>query len=524
MVPLWYHKYKMNRTCVLVVLDGWGLGPADQSNPIYAACPETIAAIERRYPGCALQASGLAVGLPWDEEGNSEVGHVTLGTGRVSDQHSERITRAIIEGTFAKNPALTGAFAHARASGGAVHLVGLLTSGIVHAAFSHLEALLALAAEHAAIPVSLHLMTDGIDSAPREARALFEKLVRALPPNVRIASILGRYYGMDRDRHFDRTRAAYRALVGEAPRVAAWTEALERSYAKGLRDEFVEPQVIEHGRPIQNGDAIIFFNFREDSMRQLSDAFTVPEFNAFPRAPLQNLKVVTMTAYRLDTAAEVAFPSPPMPNPLGAVLAERGFRQLRIAETEKYAHVTYFFNGRREEPFANEFRILIPSLAVPRKEEHPAMQAKAITDRVVLALGERSFDFILVNYANPDIIAHTGNYAATVAAIEAVDRELNRLLTAAEEGGHVLMITADHGNAEVLVDPRTGEAEAKHNPSPVPCYLVAPEFTRENPPRPDPALVQGLLSDVAPTILDLFGIPPPREMTGTSLLPIFRTG
>lgn len=514
----------MARTYVLAILDGWGLGPHDQSNPIYAARPETVARLETRYPGCALQASGLAVGLPWDEEGNSEVGHVTLGAGRSSEQHSERISRAIGEGTFAKNPALRSAFAHVKGTGGTVHFIGLLTSGIVHASFAHLEALLALAKEHAGTPVALHLLTDGIDSGPREARALFARLATLLAgaPSVKIASVGGRYYGMDRDGHFDRTREAYRAIVGEAPRASSWEEALQGAYAKGLNDEFVEPRCVEGVPPMVSGDAIVFFNFREDSMRQLSDAFLIPTFLGFSRKPLERLKIVTMTNYRRDTGAEVAFPAEPMAHTVGEVLADKGLRQLRIGETEKYAHVTYFFNGRREEPFANEFRILIPSENASRKDERPAMQAKAITDRAILALNEKSFDFILLNYANPDIIAHTGNYAATVAGVEVVDHELSRLVTAVEEGGHAMLITSDHGNAEVLIDPRTGEPETKHDPSPVPCYLVAQEFARTNPSKPDPLMVQGLLPDVAPTLLDLMGIPPPDEMTGTSLLPYFR--
>lgn len=514
----------MARTYVLVILDGWGLGPPDQTNPIHAARPETIAKIEAKYPGLALQASGLAVGLPWDEEGNSEVGHVTLGTGRASDQHSELISRAIEDGTFLKNAALVGAFAHAAKNKSTLHLVGLLTSGIVHASRAHLEALLRMAGNYPGVPISLHLFTDGVDSGPREARALLTRLSALIThtPQIGIASLTGRYYGMDRDRHFDRTRSAYRALVGEAPLAATWDEALQATYAKGLNDEFVEPRTLSPARPIASRDAVIFFNFREDSIRQISDAFLAPDFKEFPLTPLQRMQFVTMTSYRRENATQVAFPAEPMPHPLGAVLADHGLRQLRIGETEKYAHVTYFFNGRREEPFPNEFRILIPSLTVSHKEERPAMMAEAVTERALLALREKSFDFILLNYANPDVIAHTGNYAATVAAVETVDRELGRLLAAVEEGGHAMLITSDHGNAEVLIDPRTGEPETKHNPSPVPCYLVAPEFARANPPRPNGNAVQGLLSDVAPTLLELMDIPAPREMTGTSLLSYFR--
>ncbi|MBI2278819.1 MAG: 2,3-bisphosphoglycerate-independent phosphoglycerate mutase [Candidatus Brennerbacteria bacterium] len=521
----------MKRTYLLAILDGWGLGPSDQGNPIYAARPETIATIETRYPGVALQASGLAVGLPWDEEGNSEAGHITLGAGRPSEQHSERITRAIAQGTFTKNEALRGAFTHARARHSTLHLVGLLTSGLVHASFSHLEALIRMADDYPEVLVALHLMTDGIDSAPREARTLVPKVLAASAthPNVRLASLGGRYYGMDRDGHFDRTAVAYRALAGEAPFAASWEAALQETYAKGLNDEFVEPRKLPEFRPVARGDTVIFFNFREDSIRQLADAFISPTFNAFPRTRLEDAYFVTMTAYREHSPARAAFPAEPMAHSLGETIAAHGLRQLRIAETEKYAHVTYFFNGRREEPFPNEFRILVPSLSAFHKDTHPEMMARAVTDRAMLALREGSFDFILMNYANPDIIAHTGNYAATVAAIETVDRELRRLLTAVEEGGHAALITADHGNAEVLIDLKTGEPETKHNPSPVPCWLVAPEVARPslgpaslNPLRPRANQVEGFLADVAPTILDLMRIPKPPEMTGVSLLPYFR--
>lgn len=514
----------MHRTYVLTVLDGWGLGPANQGNPIHAAAPKTIADIEARFPGCALQASGLAVGLPWDEEGNSEVGHVTLGAGRSIPQHSERISRAIADGSFQKNPAFEKAFRHAEKTNGAVHLVGLLTSGIVHASFEHLRALVTLAGAHPRVPVGLHLMTDGIDSAPREARALLTKLATVVTafPNVTITNVIGRHYGMDRDKHFDRTRKAYRALVGDARSASTWDEALNRAYEKGLNDEFVEPAAIGTPRPIKSGDAVIFFNFREDSMRQLVRAFLDPSFAEFPRVPLENLEIITMTSYEEGFAAAVAFPIEPIKNSFGKIIADRGLRQLRIAETEKYAHVTYFFNGRHDAPFPGEFRVLIPSLAPPHKEEASGMQAHAITDRAILALRENTFDFILINYANPDIIAHTGNYDATVAAVRAVDEELGRLVAAAEEGNHALLITSDHGNAEEVMDPVTGEPETKHNPSPVPCYLVAAEFERANPPRPRAAEVQGFLADVAPTLLELMGIPKPSVMTGASLLPYLR--
>ncbi|MEK7512571.1 MAG: 2,3-bisphosphoglycerate-independent phosphoglycerate mutase [Patescibacteria group bacterium] len=511
----------MRKTVVLAILDGWGIGTPDESNPIYTAKPKAIDFIERRYPAGALQSSGMAVGLPWEEVGNSEVGHLTIGAGRVLFQHFPKISMAIDEGTFFKNLALREAFIHAKRTGGAVHLVGLLSSGNVHASFSHLLALLDLAKSEECSALFLHLFLDGRDSSPRSAGEIMHQLHAAIAERGIgiVATLSGRYYGMDRDQHWDRTERAYRLIAEGRGQVTSPAALLEATYRQGLSDEYAEPSVIEAPYPVRDGDAIIFFNFREDRMRQLVEAFANPSFARFEARRFQNLSLVTMTEYQMDFPVRVAFETEIAERPLGRVLAEAGKTQLRITETEKYAHVTYFFNGLREEPFENEFRVLIPSRRLIHHDEQPEMMARELTDRVIAALSEGAFDFILVNYANPDVVAHTGNYDATIAAIRTVDREIGRLAEQTLGGGHVLFITSDHGNAEVVLELKTGRTETQHDPNPVPFYLVAQEFERRTPLDGFVRLPTiGLLSDIAPTILELMGIEKPPEMTGESLL------
>jgi len=513
----------MRRTYVLVVLDGWGIGKEDESNPIFAAHPKNIGLIESRFPAGALQASGLAVGMHWDEEGNSEVGHLTLGAGRVFLQHYPKISRAIEDGSFFTNRALTDAFAHAKRNGSAVHLVGLVGDGVVHSAFAHLSALLTMAKREGCENLFLHCVTDGRDSAPQSAGATLARLQKEIAEKGvgSIASVMGRYYAMDRDKHWDRVQKAYDVLAGlSSETVSTIEEALMKTYARRLDDEYVEPTAAGMPHPIADRDAVIFFNYREDRMRELVRPFLDPAFSEFPKKELKDLYVATMTNYdETASGGHAAFAREPVTDPLGKVLAEHGKVQLRIAETEKYAHVTYFFNGFKEPPFPNEFRILIPSKNVVHYEDHPEMMASAVTDRALIALTEGGFDFILINYANPDMVAHTGNYAATLKAVEVVDKELGRLLEAVLQGNHVLMITSDHGNAEVVINLATGEPETKHDADPVPFYLVAKEFEKTEPERlPVHLPVVGILSDVAPTVLALMRIPKPENMTGQNLL------
>ncbi|MFH1162056.1 MAG: 2,3-bisphosphoglycerate-independent phosphoglycerate mutase [Candidatus Jorgensenbacteria bacterium] len=511
----------MKHTLVLAILDGWGIGTPDQSNPIYAAAPETIRTMESRFPAGALQASGITVGLPWEEEGNSEVGHLIMGAGKVMYQHFPKISLAIQSGDFFKNTALRDAFAHTRARRSAVHLVGLLTSGNVHASLTHLYALVEMAKRESCPDLYLQLITDGRDSPPESAGNLVGEVRKklAVAGIGEVASVVGRYYAMNRDGHWDRTAKAY-ALLTEGVPLRPLGEALTRAYRRNLNDEFIEPAVISATtHPIRDGDAVIFFNFREDSMRQLAQAFIDPAFIRFPRKPLRELYVATMTNYYESFTVPAAFPNELVEFPLGRVLADNGKVQLRISESQKYAHVTYFMNGFRDKPFPNEYRILIPSLEIPHPEERPEMMARAITDRVLAGLSEGSFDFIAMNYANPDIIAHTGNYEATVQAIHVVDEELGRLLQAVRAGDHTLIVTSDHGNAESVMGLRSGERETRHNTNPVPFYLVGNSFEGVTRLGPGGHLqVIGLLADIAPTILELMGIPKPEAMTGESLI------
>lgn len=493
----------------------------DESNPIYKANLPTMDYIQSNFPGGALQASGIAVGLPYDEEGNSEVGHLTLGAGRVVSQHFPEISAAIANGSFFKNKVLLDAFQWAKEKKSAVHLVGLLTDGNVHASLEHLEALIKMSESSGVDNFFLHLFSDGRDSAPRSFLGLLDRLARDTGINVKekLATVSGRYYAMDRDKHWEKTEKVYKLLTGAADAGKTVEEITENAYGKNLNDEYLEPSAVT-SHPIADDDAVIFFNFREDRMRQIVKPFVDPDFSEFPPKKINDLFVATMTSYDRTFKVPVAFPDSLVPKTLGEVLSESGKLQLRVAETQKYAHVTYFFSGLREDPFPGEYRILIPSENTIHYDDHPAMMAKPITDRIIAALSEGTFDFILANYANPDMVAHTGNYEATISAVRIIDAEMKRLIETSLPLGHTVLITSDHGNAEVLLDLRTGEPETKHDPNPVPCYLVRKESLRKKPlPRFSSLPVIGMISDVAPTVLDLMKIPEPDEMNGQSLLP-----
>jgi len=513
------------KTVVLIILDGWGVGRADPTNPIYIAQPANINHLKSRYLIGSLQASGIAVGLPWNEEGNSEVGHLTIGAGKTLYQHYPRITLAIKSGEFFKNQALTNAFNHASKNKSAVNLIGLLSEGNVHASLDHLTALINFPTKATARPpIKLHLFSDGKDSPPRSVNQLLERLNKLITdqPRIKIASLAGRYFAMDRDRHWDRTQEAYGALTGNKEVVIDLENYIKYQYQRELNDEFFPPICLGPGNnAIQNNDAVIFFNFREDSIRQITAPFTQKDFEVFPVAPLKNLFLATMTQYSDQFTAEVAFPPEEIINTLSKVLADNQKFQLRVAETEKYAHVTYFFNGLKDKPLANEFRILVPSKNIIRHDDHPEMMASEIANRIIQAIEEGQMDFILANFANPDIIAHTGNFRAAVAAIKTVDEQIGKIIKAALARRAVLVITADHGNIEQMVDPLTGAVETKHNINPVPIYLVGQGFEKSK----DQKTIQlienepvGLLQDVAPTILELIGLAKPAEMNGQSLL------
>ena len=512
----------MKQTIILAILDGWGIGSKNDSNPIYMAGLETINYFEQNFPAGALKSSGISVGLPWKENGDSEVGHLTLGTGRILYQHFLKITRAIEDGSFFQKEALKKSFAHAKKNKSSVHLAGLLTKGNVHTSLNHIVALLEMAEKEEIQDVYLHLFTDGKDSPPRSTLQLLEELESKIKKYNRgiIATITGRYYAMDRDKSWNLTQKTFEAMMGKAPQRTR-EEAVGRAYNKNLNDEYVEPAIISKGsHPIQDNDAIIFFNFREDRMRQISEPFLNPEFNTFEAERPNNLSVATMTEYHANLPAEIVFPHEKIADTLGEVISKNGRNQLRVAETSKWAHITYFFNGLVENPFPEEYRVLIPSLKLVRPAEKPQMMADAITNRVMVSLKDGGFDFVLINYANPDIIAHTGDYKATIQAVKTIDKELNKLAREVLAGDHILIITSDHGNAEVLMDLKTGKSQTQHNSNPVPIYIISKTLQKQNPSKVERLPIIGLLSDVAPTILDLMKLPKPEKMTGTSLLEI----
>lgn len=511
----------MSKKVVLVILDGWGEGPKDESNPIYAANLENITRLRNNFPLGFLQASGISVGLPWAETGNSEVGHLNLGAGKIVYQYFPRISLAISDGSFLKNPALLKSFEHAKKNNSSVNLVGLLSKGSVHSSLEHLNALIKFAKESGAAKINLHLFTDGRDSPPNSAMELLSQLVEGGLNN--LASLSGRFYAMDRDNQWKRTETVYNLLLGQGEPIAKEDveEHLKKTYAKNLNDEYVEPVLIGEKRPIQDNDSIIFFNFREDRMKQITSAFILKNFDKFNRKLLNNLQITTMTPYDDGFKVDVAFPPEKIETPLGKVLSEAGKNQFRISETQKYPHITYFFNGLREEPFKNEYRVLIPSKQSFRPAENPEMMAPEITNRLIQSIDEGVFDFTLVNFPNPDMIAHTGDYNATVKAVKTVDEQIKKIADICLSKGVSLIITSDHGNAERLFNPQTGEIETQHDPSPVPIILVAKEFEKKKTEEEISYLAKtpiGVLADVAPTVLELMEIPQPAEMTGRSLL------
>jgi len=509
------------RTIILVILDGWGIGEPDESNPIHVVNPSNINYLKANFPAGVLQASGISVGLPWGEEGNSEVGHLNLGAGKIIYQYYPRITLAIRDNSFFKSQALKAAFEHAQKNNSAVNLIGLLSEVNVHSSFEHLIALIQFAEKEKISKLNLHLFTDGRDSPPNSALGLLSRL----PKQAKLASLSGRFYGMDREGHWERTQKAYSVLVGEGPITDNIENHIKKTYERKFSDEFVEPIRISAEGSIKDNDALIFFNFREDRIRQIASAFINPQFKNFPTKSLNNLYIATMTQYDDEFKVPVAFPPEKIETCLGKVLSDKGKTQLRIAETQKYPHITYFFNGMREEPFKNEYRILIPSRSIIRQDEHPEMMANEVTTRAIESISEGVFDFILINYANSDIIAHTGNYEACLRVVRIIDEQIDKLIKATLECNAILIITSDHGNIEKLFNPLTGLPETQHDPSPVPVYLVAKEFMRsrtEAEIRRSEKENTGILADVAPTILELMAISKPKEMTGQSLLRFLR--
>ena len=500
---------------VLIILDGFGHSDSPESNAIMAANTPIYDHLRATQPNGLISGSGMDVGLPDGQMGNSEVGHMNLGAGRVVYQDFTRVTKAIRDGEFFTNPTLTSAVDKAVSAGKAVHILGLLSEGGVHSHQDHLVAMAQLAAQRGAENIYLHAFLDGRDTPPKSAQPSIERLDAAFAElgKGRIASLCGRYFAMDRDNRWDRVEQAYQLLVdGQAQFNAATAVAgLNAAYARGESDEFVKTTSI--GEPVQiaDGDAVIFMNFRADRARELTRAFVEPGFNEFerPRVP-QLAEFVMLTQYAASIPTLSAYKPEALTNVLGEYLANNGKTQLRIAETEKYAHVTFFFSGGREEPFAGEERILIPSPNVATYDLQPQMSAPEVTDKIVDAIENQRYDVIIVNYANGDMVGHTGVFSAAVAAVECLDSCVGRIVTALDKVGGEALITADHGNVEQMADESTGQAHTAHTCEPVPFIYVGK--------RPATIRAGGVLAEVAPTLLTLMGLPVPAEMTGTSIV------
>lgn len=514
---------KAARPVVLVIVDGWGLRAEREGNAVLTADTPTMDRLLGSYPAASLRCSGEDVGLPAGQMGNSEVGHLNIGAGYIVYQWITRIDRAIGEGSFTRNAALNRAFATAARNGGRVHLMGLVSNGGVHSHERHLAALIEVARKHGAHNVLIHAFTDGRDTPPTSGLESIRRLQNRLDDTGvgRIASVTGRYYAMDRDHRWERTSAAFNAIVhGEGHLAGSAVEAVADSYARQRTDEFIEPTVIADPdgktRTMTPEDAVIFFNFRSDRGRQLTEAVSVDDFAGFDRGDYSPpFPIVTMTTYDASLPVEVAFPPHDVDQPLARAISDAGMRQFHTAETEKYAHVTFFLNGGREEPFAGEERALVPSPKVATYDFQPEMSAAAVCDGVVNAIAGGRYDFIIVNFANCDMVGHTGVFDAAVKAVETVDGCLGRILESLELANGVAIITADHGNAEMMIDPATGGPFTAHTTNPVPIVL----WTRNDSSRRSVALRQdGVLSAVAPTVLQLLGIVPPPSMDQESLI------
>lgn len=516
-----------SKPLALLILDGWGIGdPTEEGNAIALARTKNIDGYMRDYPMAKLRAHGHHVGLPKGQEGNSEAGHLNIGGGRVVEQDAVRVTRAITDGSFFKNPAFCEVIDHVKKKKSRLHVMGLLSNGMsAHSDPDHLIALLDLAKRNKVKEVYVHLFTDGRDSPPHSALKLIEKLQPSLKGKAKIATIMGRYYGMDRKKNWDLTEEAYDVLTCEKctwHKADSVIQAITESYNRGNTDEFMEPCVIhEKGKrlpEIQSEDGIIFFNLRSDRARQITKAFMQRRFeklnpDSFKRKNLlQDVCFVAMTDFGPDLDNVItAFPSANLEETLPMQFDDK--RQVYIAETEKYAHVTYFFNGGYPDPVAGEKRVIVDSPDVKHYDTMPLMSTKALT-RAIMERIQRKFDFIVANFAAPDMIAHTGNLQAAIKAAEGTDKAVAKVVNQALKQGMRVIITADHGNLERLVNPKTHEIDTEHSITPVPCILIDSDLFGAT----DVLKKTGKLADIAPTILELFGKPQPKEMTGRSLL------
>lgn len=538
---------------ILIILDGFGIASAGPGNAIYLANPSTYNSIIYSYPNTSLSASGISVGLPQSEAGNTEVGHLNLGAGRVVYQDLPRINMAIADGSFYKNQAFINAVEHVKKNNGKLHILGLVggeTSVRVHSNIEHLYALLFLAKENKLDKVFIHAITDGRDSPPKSCYTIVKQLEEKIKQMGvgKIASVIGRYYAMDRDRRWERTEQAYLCLTKGTKTGSSALKIIETSYENGITDEFIQPSnvVDPEGKPlalVEKGDAVIFFNYRIDRPRQLTKAFVLDNFekeanNVFSFDPyavkyykthipttdiltspfvrgnkIEDLKFVTMTEYEKGLTSDVAYPPITIPTPLGRVLSERGVAQLRMAESEKERFVTFYFNGQNEQAFPLEERLIIPSPKVPTYDLKPEMSAYELTNVLLTKMRDLKYQFILINFANPDMVGHTGNIQSTISAVKTVDVCLGKIVSEALSLGYTLLITADHGNAEQKINQESGEISTEHTSNPVPFIAVDSKYQGKYS-----KLQTGILADVAPTILALLDIPKPEDMTGRNLL------
>ena len=536
----------MNKPVVLIVLDGWGIAPEGPGNAITQAKIPNFKSFWGSYPHTSLLASGEAVGLPHEEKGNSETGHMNLGAGRIIYQDFPRISMAIADGSFFKNHAFVEAAEHVKKHNSTLHLMGLIGHGNVHSNLGHLYALLRFAKEQELKSVFLHLFTDGRDSPPTSASNYLDQImdeIKTIGIVAPIATIIGRYYGLDRDNRWERTEIAYQALTerkGESTQDLK--KAIQESYDEGVTDEFIKPIIVSETKGIGKNDGVIFFNFRIDRPRQLTKAFVIEDFkkligqkiafdpytekylkktyverriaSIFDRGPkIENLSFTTMTEYEKDLPAAVAFAPVRVNLPLGRILSENNLRQLRITDTEKERFVTYYFNGQKENPFPGGDRVIVPSPEVQTYDLKPEMAALQVTDEAIKNLKRRIYDFILINYANPDMVGHTGVLQAGIKACEVIDENLGRLVSTVKNVDGIALITADHGNVEEMINLETGQVDTEHSTNPVPFIIVGKEFLGQ------PTKIRsGILADLAPTILKLLGVSIPNEMSGRPLI------
>lgn len=500
------------RPVMLMILDGWGWSETSKDNAVRLARTPNFDRFWASSPRSFLKTSGLDVGLPPGQMGNSEVGHLNLGAGRVVMQDLPRINLAIEDGSIAQALAATGLVTALKASGGACHLLGLVSPGGVHAHQDHAVALARILVKEG-IPVRVHVFTDGRDTPPQSAAGYLADFATALPPEAVIASVSGRYFAMDRDNRWERVEQAWRAMVlGEGEPFGDEQAAVAAAYAAGVTDEFLKPAVIAGYGGMRDGDGLLSFNFRSDRIRELLAAVLEPDFKGFARPRLPRLaRAVSMTSYsaELDRLMPALFAPQTLAAGLGETVSKAGLAQIRMAETEKYPHVTYFFNGGEETPYPGEDRVMVPSPKVATYDLQPEMSAPELTEKAVEAIGSGRYDLVVLNFANADMVGHTGVLAAAVKAVETVDAGLGRIADAVQKAGGALLVTADHGNAELMVDPATGKPHTAHTTNPVPLMLIGGQAK---------GLADGRLADIAPTLLALMGLPQPAEMTGQSLL------